>query len=63
MIAQNHNGARIVGARPNDRPQPADQWGRQRGVGLKEMLKDRRADGIVAGVERDDAPVIVSRQK
>ena len=59
MMAQNHDPARIVGARLNDRAQPFDQFRRQRAVGLKEMLKDRRADGIVAGVERDDAPMVV----
>jgi hypothetical protein len=59
MMAQDHDPARIVGARLNDCAEPVDQWGRQRGVGLEEMLEDRRADGIVARVERDDAPMVV----
>jgi hypothetical protein len=59
MMTEDHDAARIVGTRLNDRPQPFDQFRRQRAVGLEEMLKDRRADGIVAGVERDDAPMVV----
>src|SRR3984957_17120121 len=59
MMTEDHDAARIVGTRLNDRPQPFDEFRRQRAVGLEEMLKDRRAYGIVTGVERDDAPVVV----
>src|ERR1700722_8075470 len=59
VMTQDHDPARIVCAWLNDRPQPFDQFRRQRGVRLKEMLEDRRADGIVTGVERDDPPMVV----
>ena len=63
MMAQDHDSARIVGARPNDRAQPLDKIIGQRAVGLDEMLDDGRAYGIVAGVERDDAPMVVLEAK
>ena len=59
VMAEDHDSARIVGARLDDRAQPVDEFIRQRAIGLDKMLDDRRADGIVASVEREDAPMIV----
>ena len=59
MMTEDHDATRIVGTRLNDYAQPFDEFGGQGAVGLEEMFEDRRADGIVAGVERDDAPMVV----
>ena len=59
VVAEDHDSARIVSLWLNDIAQPVDELGRQGAVGLDEPLKDRRANGIVAGVERDDAPMVV----
>src|SRR5580692_4277861 len=40
MMTEDHDPARIVGARLDDRPQPFDQFRRQRAVGLEEMFED-----------------------
>ena len=59
VMAEVHDFTGIVGERPDNIAQPVDELGRHRAVGLNAPLDEGRANGIIGGVERDDAPMVV----
>ncbi len=59
VVTQENDAARVIARRLHDLAQPFHQLWRKVAIRRPEILQEWQADGVVAGVERNDAPMRV----